>query len=86
VLNRVVEVVLEDEVFLDVDLHEGVAADNNWRSDGAEDSGPVICAAAEESAVVVVTWNTSSSISARSIFAGLLQERPRPRARPRRLC
>ena len=53
VLDRVVEVVLEDEVFLHVDLHEGVAADNNWRSDGAEDSGPVICAAAEESAVVL---------------------------------
>ena len=52
-LDRVVEVVLEDEVFLHVDLHEGVAADNNWRSDGAEDSGPVICAAAEESAVVL---------------------------------
>lgn len=53
VLDRAVEVVLEDEVFLYVDLHEGVAADDNWRGDGTEDSGPVICAAAEETAVVL---------------------------------
>lgn len=53
VLDRAVEVVLEDEVFLYVDLHEGVAADDNWRGHGTEDSGPVICAAAEETAVVL---------------------------------
>ena len=53
VLDRAVEVVLEDEVFLYVDLHEGVAADDNWRNHGTEDSGPVICAAAEETAVVL---------------------------------
>ena len=53
VLDRVVKVVLEDKVFLDVDLHEGVAADYLWRLNGTEDSGPVIGAAAEESAVVL---------------------------------
>ena len=52
-LDRVVKVVLEDEVFLDVDLHEGVAADNLRRGHRAKDAGPVICAAAEESAVVL---------------------------------
>ena len=53
VLDRIVKIVLGDEVFFHVHLHEGIATDDFWWCDSTEDSGPAIFATAEESSVVL---------------------------------
>ena len=53
VLDRIVKIVLGDEIFFHVHLHEGIATDDFWWCDSTEDSGPAIFATAEESSVVL---------------------------------